>query len=71
MSKYLVGLVGTCSKGIKGYITGRKVLSWGPAWVGFSQKDGSPWSSRNPTIVEELPTYVAVNAAKEAAKNEH
>lgn len=50
--KSLIGKIGICSNGIKGKITGRKMLPWGLSWVGVTVDTGAPWASRNPTIVE-------------------
>ena len=59
----LIGKVAICSLGVRGYVTGRKRLPWGDAWIGYAQETGLPWSSRNPQIIDEEPTLKALSAA--------
>lgn len=61
----LVGLVGVCSKGRPGLITGRKELPWGLSWVGIGLDDGSAWSSRSPRKMTQYE-LVALSESKVA-----
>lgn len=56
--------VAVCSKGIKGFIVGRRLLPWGMAWVGVRQDNGGEWSSRQPVLIDEQPSAAAVAAAQ-------
>jgi hypothetical protein len=58
----IVGLIGVCSRGRLGLITGRKVLPWGESWVGMGLDDGSDWASREPAILPEDQARVALKA---------
>lgn len=48
----LVGRWAVCSQGRVGKIEDRKVLEWGPSWVGVGL-DGRPWASRQPMVIAE------------------
>lgn len=47
-----IGRWGVCSQGRIGHIEGKEILPWGESWVGTGL-DGTPWASRNPTVICE------------------
>lgn len=51
-SENLIGRWAVCGRGRIGRIEGRKVLDWGPSWIGTGL-DGHPWASRSPHLVSD------------------